>query len=256
MKEETLQKETEAKKVLEGFSMKLKKEVEEQTVELREKNERLKEYDYTVAHDLINPIGVALSYVDLYDKLYKDNPEKTQEIMKNIKTSIEKSVGIINGILINFTVEKVDLKKRSLIKILDLALEQLQVRIKEKNAVIKKDLNVEEFVCNDTSLIQVFTNIIGNSIKYSNETVTIEIVSFKKDNKTYIKIIDNGIGMKKEKLPLIFDKQERIGAEGTEVKGHGIGLYNVKKMVEENNGTINVKSEIGKGSTFILIFPD
>ena len=62
--------------------------------------------------------------------------------------------------------------------------------------------------------------------------------------------------MKKEKLPLIFDKQERIGAEGTEVKGHGIGLYNVKKMVEENNGTINVKSEIGKGSTFILIFPD
>ncbi|MEE2742995.1 MAG: sensor histidine kinase [Bdellovibrionota bacterium] len=256
MKEEALQKETEAKKVLEGFSLKLKKEVEAQTVELREKNERLKEYDYTVAHDLINPIGVALSYVDLYDKLYKDNPEKTQEVMKNIKTSIEKSVGIINGILINFTVEKVDLKKRSLIKILDLALEQLQVRIKEKNAVIKKDLSVKEFICNDTSLIQVFTNIIGNAIKYSKETVTIEIVSFKKDNKTYVKIRDNGIGMKKEKLPLIFDKQERIGAEGTEVKGHGIGLYNVKKMVEENNGSIEVESEIGKGSTFILIFPD
>jgi chemotaxis methyl-accepting protein methylase/signal transduction histidine kinase len=237
----------------------LEKKVIQRTRELEEKNERLKEYDYTVAHDLINPIGMILSYVDLYEHLKGKGKEKGRidDIINKVKKSVEKSLFIINGILANFTVDKVDLKKGSLEKILNWATEQLSIKIEEKKVKIIKDLKVIDFICNEVSLIQVFSNIMSNSIKYSkkNELPIIEINSFKKENEIHIHIKDNGIGMKEEKLPFIFNKRERIGAENSEVKGYGIGLYNVKKMVEENNGTIIVKSKKDEGSIFILIFP-
>ena len=237
----------------------LEKKVIQRTKELEEKNERLKEYDYTVAHDLINPIGMILSYVDLYDHLKTKGKDKDRadDIIHKIKRSVEKSLFIINGILINFTIDKVDLKKGSLEKILNWATEQLSLKIKEKKVKIKKDLMITDFICNEVSLIQVFSNIFSNSIKYSKKSShpVIEIKSFLKGNEIQIHIKDNGIGMKQEKLPLIFNKKERIGAEKSEIKGFGIGLYNVKKMVEENNGTITVESKMGEGSTFILVFP-
>ena len=129
--------------------------------------------------------------------------------------------------------------------------------MEEKNAMIKRDLEVEELMCNDISLTQVFANIISNSLKYSkeNERVVIEIASFIKGNNIYITIKDNGTGIEENKLPLIFDKRERAGAEGSEVKGYGIGLYNVRRMVEDNNGQIEAKSELNVGTTFTLIFP-
>ena len=164
---------------------------------------------------------------------------------------------IINGILENLIVEKVDLEKNNLIEILDFSLEQLQVKMEEKNAMIKRELEVEELMCNDISLTQVFANIISNSLKYSkeDERVIIEISSFIKGNNIYITIKDNGIGIEENKLLLIFDKRERAVAEGSEVKGYGIGLYNVRRMVEDNNGQIEVKSELNVGTTFTLIFP-
>ncbi|MDC0255555.1 HAMP domain-containing histidine kinase, partial [Bacteriovoracales bacterium] len=242
---------------LEKIKLKLEEKVKERTLELERKNDRLKEYDYTVAHDLINPIGMILSYIDLHAHSKAKGKERTDEILEKIRFASEKSMDIINGILENLIVEKVDLEKNNLIKILDFSLEQLQVKMEEKNAMIKRDLEVEELMCNDISLTQVFANIISNSLKYSkeNERVIIEIASFIKGNNTYITIKDNGTGIEQNKLPLIFDKRERAGAEGSAVKGYGIGLYNVRKMVEDNNGQIEAKSEVNVGTTFTLIFP-
>jgi len=256
LQEEALEREIEARKVMTNFASKLEEEVRERTKELAEKNERLKEYDFAVAHDLANPIGVAITHIELYEHMYTENFSKTKEVIKKIKKSLEKSISIINNILINFTVDKVDLKKYKISEILNLALDQLEVKIQQKNAEIKLDLVVEEFICNNTSTIQIFANIIGNSLKYSKNDIppVIKIRSYQDKNYILIDIEDNGIGIKNDMLSLIFEKKGRVSESNDGPKGYGIGLYNVKKMVEENEAEISIKSEFGKGSTFTLKF--
>ena len=260
IQEEALEKEKMALEIQKNYAFNLKKEVDKRTVELRQKNEYLKSYDYTVAHDLTNPIGVALSYIDYYERLDPENKEKRENLISKTKEAIEKSLAIINGILLNFTVDKVDLTRRNFIKIVEMALDQLELKVKEKNANIILDLTAQELICNDVSMYQVFTNLISNSLKYSkDEGVEIKISSFVKGEEVFIKVSDNGIGIEKEKLKSIFNlksREEREELKGKGVKGHGIGLNIVQRLVKENNGRVEVESELGKGTTFTLIFPD
>ena len=256
LQEEALEREIEARRVMTSFATKLEEQVRERTKELAEKNERLKEYDFAVAHDLANPIGVAITHIELYEHMYTENFSKTKEIISKIKNSLEKSISIINNILINFTVDKVDLKKYKILKILNLALDQLEIKIQQKNAKIELDLMVEDFICNQISTIQIFANIISNSLKYSKTDVPpiIKIRSSQDKDYILIDIEDNGIGIKDEKLNVIFEKKGRVSESGESPEGYGIGLYNVKKMVEENEAEISVNSEFGKGSIFTLKF--
>ena len=107
-------------------------------------------------------------------------------------------------------------------------------------------------------MYQVFTNLISNSLKYSKkEGVEIKISSFIKGEEVYIEIRDNGIGIEKEKINSIFNlksREKREELKGGVVKGHGIGLNIVQRLVKENNGKVEVKSIPGEGTTFTLIF--
>ncbi|MDC0254191.1 sensor histidine kinase [Bacteriovoracales bacterium] len=255
IQEKALEKEKEAKEIQQHHAVTLKKEVEIRTFELSQKNEQLKTYNYTVAHDLINPIGVALTYVDYYQSIDPENKDKRENMIQRVREAIEKSISIINGILINFTVDKVDLKRRDLLKIVEMALEHLQLKIEEKKVKINLELRAESIICNDVSMYQVFTNLIGNSIKYSkDENVEIKISSFKNKGEVFVQVSDNGLGIDKNKINSIFNLKSREGAH--KVKGLGIGLSIVKNLVKENNGKVEVNSELGKGTTFTLIFPD
>jgi signal transduction histidine kinase len=256
IQEVALEKEKEAKEIQQNHAVILKKEVEIRTYELNRKNEKLKSYDYTVAHDLINPIGVALTYVDYYQSIDPEKKEKREEVIQKTKIAIEKSISIINGILLNFTVDKVDLKKRDLLKIVEMSLEHLQVKVEEKKANVILDLKAKELICNDVSMYQVFTNLIGNSLKYSKDgDVEIKISSFKNEKGTFIQISDNGVGIEKNKIQSTFNLKSRDETDSFNVGGHGIGLNIVQNLVKENNGKIEVKSEPGEGTSFTLIFP-
>jgi len=255
IQEKALEREKDAKEIQKNHALILKKEVEIRTFELSQKNEKLKTYDYTVAHDLINPIGVALTYVDYYESIDPENKDKREKMIGKVRVAIEKSISIINGILMNFTVDKVDLKRSNLFKIVEMAIDHLQLKIEKKKAKINLELRAEIIVCNDVSMYQVFTNLISNSLKYSkDENVEIKISSFKNKGEVFVQISDNGIGIDKNKLSSIFNVKSREDRQ--KVQGLGIGLSIVKKLVKENNGKIEVHSEIGKGTTFTIIFRD
>ena len=258
IQEEALKNQEIALKIQRNFNDNLRKEVEARTIELKEKNEYLKSYDYTVAHDLTNPVGVALTYIDYYEQIEPEEKEKRDNIILKAKEAIEKSLAIINGILLNFTVDKVDLTKRNLLKIIEMSIASLELKIKEKNSNIILDILAKELICNDVSMYQVFTNLISNSLKYSKkEGVEIKISSFIKGEEVYIEIRDNGIGIEKEKINSIFNlksREKREELKGGVVKGHGIGLNIVQRLVKENNGKVEVASSPGEGTTFTLIF--
>ena len=237
IQEKALEKEKEAKEIQKNHALILKKEVEIRTFELS------------------NPMGVALTYVDYYESIDPENKDKREKMIGKVRVAIEKSISIINGILMNFTVDKVDLKRSNLFKIVEMAIDHLQLKIEKKKAKINLELRAESIICNDVSMYQVFTNLISNSLKYSkDENVEIKISSFKYKGEVFVQVSDNGVGIDKNKISSIFNLKSREDAH--KVKGLGIGLSIVKNLVKENNGKIDVNSELGKGTTITLIFPD
>ena len=102
----------------------------------------------------------------------------------------------------------------------------------------------------------IFRNLICNAIKFTPENGTIWISAKKDDNKLTISVKDNGIGISKDDLKKIFNSSEHYTTYGTNnEKGTGLGLLLCKEMIEQNNGTIQVESKIGEGSTFRVILP-
>lgn len=102
----------------------------------------------------------------------------------------------------------------------------------------------------------VVYNLIDNAIKYCKTTPSIQLKTWNDKKGIYFEIQDNGIGIKREDLKLIFDKFYRVSTGNVhDVKGFGLGLYYVKAIVESHHGKIDVKSTIGKGTAFKIWLP-
>ena len=93
--------------------------------------------------------------------------------------------------------------------------------------------------------------MISNAIRYSYDSTTIDVKAFERDNKLIISVKDGGIGIDPKYLPRIFDKYFRV--PGTEKEGTGLGLAAIsKELIEAMGGSIDVQSELGEGSEFII----
>ncbi len=99
----------------------------------------------------------------------------------------------------------------------------------------------------------IVSNLISNAIRYSYDNTTIDVKAFERDNKLIISVKDSGIGIDPKYLPRIFDKYFRV--PGTEKEGTGLGLAISKEFIEAMGGSIDVESELGEGSEFIIAFP-
>jgi two-component system sensor histidine kinase/response regulator len=108
----------------------------------------------------------------------------------------------------------------------------------------------------EQSLEQVFSNLISNAIAYNKPQGTVSVAVREEAEAAVIEVRDTGIGIAKEHLPLVFDQFYRVHrAEGQKSKGTGLGLSIAKKIVEAHNGSIEVASEPGRGSTFTVRLP-
>jgi two-component system phosphate regulon sensor histidine kinase PhoR len=121
---------------------------------------------------------------------------------------------------------------------------------------LKLDANQSEIQVDPVHLSNVVYNLIDNAVKYCRETPEIEIRTNSDKRWFYLEIEDNAVGMKRDDLKFIFDKFYRVPTGNLhDVKGFGLGLHYVKLIVEEHDGTINVRSTFGKGSVFNIKLP-
>ncbi len=223
-----------------------------------------------MSHELKTPINIILSTIQLLKKNIDDktivcNKEiNLVSYLDSIKRNSFKILNLVNTIMdINKIEEgyyKINSEKCEIVSAIEDII-QLVVKYGEaKNLEIIFDTNVEEkfILCDIEKIEHILLNLLSNSIKYTNEGGKIEVFLEILHGELRISVKDNGIGIDKESLNMIFDRFYQGNNHKKLLKrskGSGIGLFLVKSLVKIQNGTISCKSEQEKGSEFVFTIP-
>jgi two-component system phosphate regulon sensor histidine kinase PhoR len=133
---------------------------------------------------------------------------------------------------------------------------KLQLEEKPSNIHMQLDATAPEIIADEEHLLHVLSNLLDNAIKYSKETIDILVSTINVNNKMIITIEDNGIGMTSETTKHIFEKFYRAHSGNIHnVKGFGLGMSYVKRIVALHKGQIRVQSELDHGTTIVIILP-
>ena len=185
--------------------------------------------------------------------------KKVKKYLKMIYDENNRMHDQVENVLMISHLEKNELNieksRHDLNDIINLAISHLSLIVESKNGKISFDNQADntQIVGNETHLINVFVNILDNAAKYNNNRPQILIKTKNINDKVIVDIEDNGIGMTKSVQSKIFDKfYRKQTGDVHDVKGHGLGLAYVKKIIDFHNGNINVESTLGKGSVFSI----
>lgn len=224
--------------------------------ELKERNEELKNFAGIVSHDMKMPLANMIITSDMLRTKYGHFLDKQgNDYLEYIKQSSFTLSEYISGLLEHYESDNTASLKVEVFDINDLFEEIIELM----NINIDCEINLPEenieIHANKVALKQIFINLIGNSLKYNDKkNIKIDIFCTSENDFYKFKIIDNGIGIEKNKLPLIFDLFTTTGIlDRNGKKGNGIGLSTVKKLVDKLGGQIKVFSVLGEGTTIEFI---
>lgn len=220
-----------------------------------------KEFVADVSHELKTPITSIIGYADtLQDGDY--DKETQQRFLSVISSEGRRMADLVSDLL---TLSRYDTNRMTReLTIFDLG--EVAKKCQEKLAIEieKKKQNVECYVTADVPPIEadkngierVLLNVLSNAVKYTQEEGNIKIYVGFVYNDAYIKVIDNGIGIPKDDLSRVFERFYRVDkARSREMGGTGLGLSIAKEIIEQNNGSIDIKSELGKGTEVVIRIP-
>jgi PAS domain S-box-containing protein len=227
--------------------------------ELKRSNDELQQFAYVASHDLQEPLRMVASYTQLLAKRYKGRLDSDAD--EFIAFAVDGSIrmqGLVQDLLVYSragTNGKV-LHEISSENALKEALTNLRATMEESGAIVTHD-SLPTITTDDTQLVQVFQNLVGNAIKYHGLKPPLVHVSAKKNggNEWIFSVRDNGLGIDPQYFERIFILFQRLHGP-REFKGTGIGLAICKKMLERLGGRIWVESQPEKGSTFYFALPE
>ena len=221
---------------------------------------------HNMSHDIRTPMNAILGYSKLMeDELKGKDLPKISEYVDKLQKSGNILLSIINNILDMARIEsgrmEVDENYANIEDIRQRLFDMFEDEAKKKNIDVKYTLNIEHkhVMADVTKVEEIFVNILSNAVKYtpSNGSITVDVDELECNEPGYMvvrtSIMDTGIGMSPEYLDKIFESFSRERTTTTsKISGTGLGMAIVKKYVDLLGGTIDVKSELGKGSTFIV----
>jgi len=232
----------------------------------RKLSELKNDFINNMTHELKTPVStISLASQMLSDSSIIINEDKQESVTKIIKDESKRLEFQIEKVLqislfekgnIHFNIQDVDIHK-----IIKLAVLNTDIKAKNKGGEILFDLNAEHynFKGDKLHLTNILFNLLDNAVKYSKNKVPpkIEVITSNIEGGIQIEIKDNGIGISKESQKKIFNKFFRVPTGNVhDVKGFGLGLSYVKRIIEEHKGTILINSDIGEGTSFIIFLPN
>lgn len=239
------------------------------TEELAYSNERLKELDRIrskfvadVSHELRTPVGNLVAYLEMLEERMTD-PERRKRYVSVLREEASRLQGLVNSVLnlsrlelstgdqeftaiaLNDVVEQIVLANTLRAETHGLKLSFIPHSV--PSPIVWADKNLLTQVCN---------NIIGNAVNYTKPDGTVTVKTLLEKGKAIFEVSDTGIGIAQEDFPYLFERFYRgKNAGSSTIAGSGLGLSITKEIVERHQGTIEVASELGKGTTFRVVFP-
>ena len=231
------------------------------TIEHERLDNMRKEFVADVSHELKTPITSIMGYADtLLEGEYDEGTQK--EFLGVIAGEAKRMARLVTDLLelsrIDNNKKRVRKESFDLGKMVKESQEKLAIEIKKKNHQVENFVtaDVPPVYADKDDIERVVLNILTNSIKYTPNGGLIKIYVGFVYNDAYIKIIDNGIGIPKEDLDRIFERFYRVDkARSREYGGTGLGLSIAKEILDKNGGSIDIKSEVGKGTEVVIKVP-
>lgn len=226
--------------------------------QLEIKNKELEQYAFIASHDLQEPLRTISSFTELLTEEYATKFDKNANTyVRFISQSAMRMRDLITALLDYSRLgNKIILEQTDCNEILNHALGNLQISIKESGAVIKAE-NLPVLKAYPIELELLFQNLIGNAIKFRKKEATpeINIKAKKREHEWEFSFADNGIGIDEKHFEKIFLLFQRLHSRDN-YAGSGIGLSHCKKIVELHKGRIWIESKPGEGSVFYFTIPE
>ncbi|MEM8523291.1 MAG: HAMP domain-containing sensor histidine kinase [Bacteroidota bacterium] len=215
-----------------------------------------------MTHELKTPISILSATNEAMTNFNAlEDRNRTKQYLGIVKNEIERLSGMVEKVLNISIYEKATFN----LKLEATNVEELLSGLASKYKIVQhKDIKIDYenqlidpvLQLDKVHFTNVLNNLLDNAIKYSQERIQVAIKSFEDTKNVIIQISDNGIGIAKGHQERIFDKFYRVPTGNLhKVKGFGLGLSYVKKIVEKHNGAIEVKSELNQGSVFTIWLP-
>jgi len=247
-----------------------KKEIQNLANQLENANKELKKLDqlkddflHIAVHEINTPIASILGYLSLIlDEKIAKVDQKAENYLQRIYTSSKRLANVVTDFLNVVRIEggriKLNLVFTNLELLIKEVVEECENKAKEKNnKIIFKNLTGEQpkIEIDRDKIKEVLINLIDNAVKFTEEGV-IEIELNKTENNIIISVKDNGKGIPSDKIKHIFDKFYQVETPYTrENRGTGLGLYIAKSIIELHDGEIQIESELGRGTKFVIFLP-
>lgn len=230
--------------------------------ELKDTMETKSQFISTVSHELRTPLTAMKESISIVSGEIAGKINKDQKRFLNIaERNIDRLARLINEVLdfqkLSANKMKFNMQENDIRGVVTDACHTMTLYAEKKRVKLaaKFDNDLPKAMFDSDGIMQVLTNLISNSIKFTPENGQVSVFVQHKGEDLVIRVNDTGTGIPKEALTKIFDPFYQAHQHGQQVKGTGLGLPIVKKIVMAHNGRIEVESEVGQGTTFSVFLP-
>jgi PAS domain S-box-containing protein len=215
----------------------------------------------SVSHELRTPLTSIKAYTETILRTPGMPEEQKREFLITIDKESNRLAELVNGLLEISKLEsgRIDVVKQSIdvVEVIEQIMLALKCPADNKNITLENTVNgiIPPFWGHESRIRSLISNLINNAIKFTPDGGRVSIHIEHKNNELEIYVSDTGIGIPQKEIPYIFDRFYRVHQSDRQIPGTGLGLAIVKEIAAMHGGKVDVKSELGKGTTFKIMLP-
>ena len=231
-------------------------EKREEIMELKEREGYRREFIGNLAHELKTPITSIQGYILTLLEGGLEDENVNREFLERASKGVDRLTAIVDDMdtitRLEEGVLELDMNKTNLRRLVDEAIASMRIQAKKAGISMFCSIDSNTLVeCDEDRILQVFTNLLNNAIKYGKEGGKVTISGYSIEDRIMVEVSDDGIGIESEHLPRLFERFYRVGSSRSRHEGgSGLGLAIVKHIIEAHDQSITVVSAPEQGTRF------